>query len=129
METVSLSPLEPGLAAELLRGFEAFDPSGTWRAEDIPDVCERGLCFAATVGKSQGVYVLHVKGGKAWLQAAVGMGPTDLVRNVLPAIELQLAGNADRLAFMTGRRGLVKKAAEQGYRVAGWVLAKDLPWN
>lgn len=126
METVSLSRLEPHLAASMLAGIEALDPRGIWTAQDIPAVCERGQCFALTVGQAQGVYVLHVQNGRAWVQAAAGTGPADLTRCGLSAIEAQLAGQCESVSFMTARRGLVLKAAKQGYRVSGYVLRKDL---
>jgi hypothetical protein len=126
VEAVTVTSIAPRLAASMLAGAERYDPRGVMRADDVQAMCERGLCFAATVNGSQGVYVLHVKNGQAWVQAGAGFGAADLTRAVLPAIELQVAGYAESVAFQTMRPGLVRKAEALGYRRVGWILKKDL---
>jgi hypothetical protein len=127
---VQVAPLEPHVAAQLLAGIERHAPRGMPSAGQVQAMCERGLCFGANVGNhSQMAYVLQLQDGKCWISAAGGRGAVDLTQTMLPAIELQVSGAADSLAFLTGRRGLVKKAQALGYEIRGWVLQKDLQWT
>lgn len=123
---VALNRIAPQLAAAMLQGAERFDPCGAMRAADLVERCERGLCFTATVDAGQAVYVLHLKNRQAWIEAAAGAAPLDLVRTVLPAIEDQVSLDADSVAFQTMRPGLVKKAEALGYRRVGWIMKKEL---
>jgi hypothetical protein len=126
VEAVTLTRLQPAEAFAMLAGVEVLDPRGNTTPDDLQRMCELGHCFAATPdGGGQAVYVLHVKNGQAWVQAAKGEGHADLTRVVLPCIELQADG-LDSIGFQTARRGLVRKAVRQGYRVAGFMLVKDL---
>lgn len=125
MEKVVLSHLDPGTAAMLLAGVERRDPRGVLRADDLAGVCERGLCFAATTPGGQVAYVLNVKNGVAWIDAAQGAGQVDLTRTILPCIELQCS-ELDSIGFTTARPGLKRKAEKMGYQVTGWLLKKDL---
>lgn len=72
------------------------------------------------------MYVLVVDNGVAWIDAAKGTGATDWTAHLLPIIEAQAAG-CKAVGFQTARRGLVKKARQQGYTVTGWILKKKLP--
>lgn len=85
----------------------------------------RGQCFAATAPGAQVVYVLRVENGRAWVDAMKGAGAVDWIANALPIIEAQAQG-LRAVAFQTGRRGLVRKAQRQGYRVAGYIMEKAL---
>lgn len=127
MEKVRVSRMEPAAAAGLLAGMAGADPCGITSEADIPAMCARGLCVAATdeAGRSQAVYVVHVSNGVAWIDAARGSGPADWSGLLLPIIEAQAQGAA-RVAFQTARRGLVRRAQAQGYTVRGWVMGKDL---
>lgn len=126
METVALTALDPGTALQLLAGVEARDPRGVMTRDDLARLCEQGLCFGASIaGRAQMVYVLSVRNGQAWVQAAKGEGAADLTRTMLPVIELQCS-ELDSVGFQTARPGLVRKAQKQGYRVTGWMLTKEL---
>ena len=130
MAPVQVAQITPALAAQLLAGVEAHAPRGMASARDVAGMCERGLCFAANVGAhSQVAYVLQVREGCAWISAAKGSGRVDLVRQVLPAIELQVSGACGSIGFQTARPGLVKKAQAMGYEIRGWILGKELPWS
>lgn len=126
MEAVTLSRVEPDVAASLLRGAERFDPRGIATQADVEVMCQEGACFAAThASGAQAVYVLRVRNGQAWVDAAAGSGQVDLTALLLPVIELQ-AARLSSVAFQTARPGLVRKAQRAGYRVAGWILKKDV---
>ena len=126
MEKVFLSRLEPSFAAALLRGCERLDPRGLATPPDIDRMTDAGQCFAATTDhKAQAVYVLTVKNGVAWIDAAKGQGAADWTALLLPIVEAQAQGLAS-VAFQTARPGLVKKAQAQGYDITGWVMRKRI---
>lgn len=118
---------DPMEVAQLLAGIEARDPRGIMQPTDLVRMAYEGACFAATHPESgsQAVYVLKVRNGQAWVEACKGSGAVDFTRTLLPAIELQ-ASALDSVAFQTSRRGLVRKAERQGYRVTGYIMRKDL---
>lgn len=113
------------MAAQLLAGSEHLDPSGRTARRDLGALAASGDCFAATADKSQAVYIVRVDNGVAWIAAAKGAGDTDWTATLLPIIEAQAKGCAS-VAFQTRRRGLVRRAEKQGYKVAGWILKKEL---
>ena len=122
---IILSRLEPEFAAALLAGCEPLDASGRTGPGDIARMTASGQCFAATAEQAQAVYVVQVKNSVAWISATKGAGPLDWSALLLPIIEAQAQGCA-AVAFQTARPGLVRKAARQGYQVAGWILKKAL---
>ncbi len=125
METIHLSRLPHELAAGLLAGCEHLDPSGKTNRHTLGDMARAGQCFAATAEHAQAVYVVRVVNGIAWVDACKGSGPIDWSALLLNVIEKQAQGCAS-VAFQTKRPGLVRKAKRQGYRVAGWILKKDM---
>lgn len=125
METVSLSRLEPSLAAQLLAGTEGLDPRGMCTPRDIAAMTHAGQCFAATCGDSQAVYVVRIANGVAWIDAAKGFTPCDWDRKIMSLVEMQAQG-LRRVAFQTARRGMAHTAQRAGYEVKGWILAKEL---
>lgn len=124
-QTVHLSRIPADLAAGLLVGCEGLDPAGLTTEQDIPHMAARGQCFAATAPGAQVVYVLRVENGRAWVDAMKGAGAVDWIANALPIIEAQAQG-LRAVGFQTGRRGLVRKAQRQGYRVTGYIMEKAL---
>ena len=122
---IYLSRLEPEFAAALLAGSEHLDPSGITTSKDIAGMAERGLCFAATAPAAQAVYIIEVKNGIAWVNAAQGFGPADWAGVLLPIIEAQAKG-CHAVAFQTARPGLLRRAEKQGYTVTGWILKKAI---
>lgn len=125
-KTLYLSSLEPDLAAALLVGCEHLDPAGRTTARDIPGMTRGGQCYAATSHDgAQVVYVVNVSNGVAWIDAAKGAGPVPWSETLLPIIEAQSKGLRS-VGFQTARPGLVRKAERQGYRVAGWIMKKQI---
>lgn len=123
---VHLSRIKPEFAAALLAGCERLDPAGRTGLGDIEALTARGQCFVASALDGQAVYVLDVHNGVAQITACKGSGPVDWSAVLLPTIEAQAKG-CKAVTFQTKRRGLVRRAEKQGYRVTGWILTKDLP--
>lgn len=68
----------------------------------------------------------HAHGAEGVIVCAGGNAPgVDLTASVVPAIERQFLG-VRAVKVTTARRGLVRKLAGQGYRVAAWELRKFL---
>lgn len=127
METIRLSKLDAHTAAALLGSVPALDPSGMSTPASLIDTAHGGECFAATSDTGgQAVYVVRVENGVAWVDACQGTGATDWSATLLTIIEKQAHG-LKAVGFQTARPGLVRKAKKQGYRVAGWIMKKELP--
>lgn len=83
-------------------------------------------------------YILQGDGGKLalalmpiarelWVQAAGGLGNSDLTRAGLEHTEERAAaGGFQSVGFQTRRKGLVKKAQAQGYQIDGYILRKKI---
>lgn len=113
-------------AAQRLVGCESLDPRGLCRPADILAMCQAGQCFEID-GPARAVYVLTVRNGVVWIDAVKGSGDIDISGALDAAVMAQGRAKGLRsVAFQTKRRGLVQKAVQRGYRVAGWILSKDL---
>lgn len=126
MEKIHLSQIDGDTAAALLVGVAGLDPSGLSTEESMRHTARCGQCYAATSENgSQAVYVVRVENGVAWVDAAKGFGATDWTAALLPIVELQAKGLA-AVGFQTARRGLVRRAQQQGYHIAGYIMKKGL---
>lgn len=127
VDTLQVVRLSPADAAQALAGVEKRDPRGITTAQDMAHFTQRGECFAIQVPGAQLAYILTVENGQAWVQAAqASSGQFDFEKILSPIIEAQARGVCHSVAFQTARRGLVRKAQRQGYRVTGWILKKDI---
>lgn len=121
-------PIAAELAALALAGCERLDPTGMTDAAGILAMCQGGACFALGDGERVGlVYVLRAQNRVLWVDAARGTGPVNLTAE----LDLALAEQARRhgmraVAFQTARPGLVRKMRSRGYKVAGWIMSKEL---
>jgi hypothetical protein len=70
-------------------------------------------------------YTLQLQGRELFITSAAGSAGFDLVQAGLEIIELQAAG-LDSVAFLTIRRGLVRKAQRHGYTQTGNIMRKTL---
>ena len=122
---VSVSALEPHIAARLLRGSERFDPRGMATGRDLETMARNGHCFVAAAGDDLAVYVLNESNGVTWINACQGRGAVPWREVLLPVIEQQAKG-CESVAFQTARPGLVRAAERQGYEVAGWIMKKKI---
>lgn len=125
VETIEVVRLTPAEAVKALAGVEKRDPRGITTAQDMQTCTQRGECFAIRVPGAQLSYLLTVDNGQVWVQWAQASGPFDFEKVLSGVIEAQAKG-CNSVAFQTGRRGLVRKAQRQGYRVTGWILKKEI---
>lgn len=75
------------------------------------------------------VFTVRAQNGVFWIDGAIGQaGPGgDMTAQGLDFMEaMAKAAKSDSIGFATARAGLVKKAERQGYRVAGWILKKQI---
>lgn len=115
-------------AAHQLAGLARLDPRGMLSEADIPAMCDRGQCFelVAADGRARAVYVIEVCNGVAWVSALASTGRGIDVCKIFDGVTTQQATGLQRLAFQTARPGLVRKMSGLGYRVTGWIMAKDI---
>lgn len=119
-----LKPLSEADAAQAVSKAALYDPRGTSTPESLAAV---GPAFALHTTDGVGAFVVKKNGIQLWVEAAVGQSPDDLTDMGMSIIE-EMARKADctEVAFQTARTGLVKKATQNGYRVTGWILKKDI---
>jgi hypothetical protein len=100
------------------------DPQGVATPQSLATAGEAFEFFAAG-GSCRAV--IRKNGGQLWIEAASGKAADDLT-----AIGLELAeevarqANCQEVSFQTCRAGLMKKAIQHGYQVAGWILKKEV---
>lgn len=122
MAPLALKPIEPDHAARVMRGAGLVDPAGIATPETI---AAKGHAFELTTAGGTGVFVVEKRGNQLWVHGAGATGATHLTADGLGVIEaIAKQAGCDRVAFQTARRGLVRLAAKQGYRVTGFILEK-----
>jgi len=124
-QALSVREIAPQLAAQRLAGMEHLDPRGLTAPGEVAAMAGEGRCFEITGDAARAVYVLVVRNGCAWVQAARGEGRIDLTQ-LLDAVLTEQAQGLQALACQTARPGLVRKLQRRGWRVSGWVLRKEL---
>lgn len=75
------------------------------------------------------VFTVRAQNGVFWIDGAIGQAGQggDMTAQGLGFLEaMAKAAQCASIGFATARAGLVKKAERQGYRVAGWILKKQL---
>jgi hypothetical protein len=87
------------------------------REVDLPALCTVGQVYRVVDhGKTVAAYVLEPRGPLLWISAFGGRADFDLT-HVLAALVEQHGAEFDEIGFRTERRGLVRKAQREGYRV------------
>lgn len=95
---------------------------------DTPEgIAAHGECFELRTPGGVGVFVLRRKGSVLWVDGAAATEGGGLTGPGL-ALMVQIARQTGcrKVAFETGRRGLVRLAKKQGARVAGVVMEMDV---
>lgn len=111
-------------AAQAFHELPVPDPQGIATPESLAAAGEAFEFFAAG-GSCRAV--VRKNGCQLWIEAASGKAADDLT-----AIGLELAeevanqAQCQEVAFQTCRAGLMKKATQHGYQVAGWILKKEI---
>ncbi len=123
MEAVEVQEVSAADAAATMRaaGLRAPLPCDT-----PEDIAAHGRCFQLRSGGNVGVFVLRRKRSVMWVDGAGarahGSGLTEAGLELFTHIAQQ--AGCTEIAFETSRRGLVRKAEGQGYRVAGYIMKK-----
>jgi hypothetical protein len=117
-----LTPLDQAQAQAAFTVTPVPDPSGMSTPESL---AAAGQAFELSAAGGSGVFVVTKKGTRLWIEAAAGAAADDLTAMGLELIE-EMAQRAEciEVAFQTARPGLVRKANQRGYQVAGWILKK-----
>lgn len=121
---MSVRRVDAATAAAALAGLERLDPRGLMTSADMVDACKAANCFQVE-GDAKAFYVVGVRNGVAWIEAAQGSGSIDLSA-ALDALICSQADGLRAVGFSTARPGLVRKAQRRGYVVTGWILQKAL---
>jgi len=125
MENCTLEPISGQAAALALSRAAARDPS---RIADAASVADSGAAFRLKTPAGEGVLVCKIRGGtQLWVcgaEAAPGAG--NLTDAGMALLEVMADENqCDRIAFQTGRPGLVRVAKKHGYKVVGFIMEKS----
>jgi hypothetical protein len=123
--SLTVREIDADAAAAALGRVAALDPRGIGTDDDVLHAARTGRCFELSGDDVRAVYVLQMNDGAVWVQALQGAGPLDLAAIVDEVIAAQAEG-CGSVAFQTARPGLMRKALKRGYRVAGWIMKKDL---
>jgi hypothetical protein len=124
MALEKIEALTPDQAVQAFNELPVPDPQGIATPETLAAAGEAFEFFAAG-GSCRAV--IRKNGGQLWIEAASGKAADDLT-----AIGLELAeevakqAQCQEVSFQTCRAGLMKKATQHGYQVAGWILKKDI---
>jgi hypothetical protein len=103
-----------------------LDPRGITTERDMQAIAANGQAFHAGAGPAGScTYVVQVANGVAWVNAIKGTGAIDWTTVAADMIETQAQG-LRAVAFQTARPGLKKRMQKRGYKVAGWIMRKDL---
>ncbi len=116
--------ISPEAAAKALAGLSVRDARGLMTEADILPTCHYGRCLEVAGEGGSAVVVLHEGNGVLWVEAVKAGGAS---AGLSEEIDTLLCGSgAKAIAFMTERRGLVRRAERRGYRIAGYVMKKEL---
>lgn len=115
--------ITPSDAAARLAGLHVADPRGMATGDDTLAMCKAGTCFELSDGCGLAVVVVHERNGVHWVDAAGGSGGRDLAGAIDHVLT---AAGARSIAFQTKRLGLVRRAQRQGYKVAGYIMRRDV---
>lgn len=126
---MTLEPVDPATAAHAFRVCP--DPLGRGFT-DLDHLAHSSDCVRVSGAAGELFMALQLRRGLErdvlWINGAAGQGASDWTRNGLAVAEHQAAQcRAHAVGFQTARRGLVKRAQASGYRVAGYILMKELP--
>ena len=121
---VDVRDIPPEVAARVMAGLSHLDPRGLMTEDDVLPTCHHGRCIAVKGEGGAGAAVLIEQNGVVWVEAFKAEGASAGLSEDLDA-ELCKSG-AKAIAFMTKRRGLVRRAERLGYHVAGYVMTKEI---
>lgn len=129
MEKIQIQQITAGHAAAALRAAGVSDPEGVATPESMAG---RGVAFRLATPDGEGVGVLEKLGEVLWVRAfgsVCSRGLTAVAISVTEAMARE--AGCLKVAFQTGRPGLVLIGRKHGYRIAqrigrGYVMEKVL---
>lgn len=119
-----MTHIDTAQAVAMLAAVPSHDPTGHSTPQSI---AEGGDCYRLQDGDSDCVFVLKKHGGQLWIdsaRAAQSKGLTGYGFNLAAAMAQQYG--CQRVAFQTGRPGLVKLARKNGFKVVGFIMEKNI---
>jgi hypothetical protein len=116
--------VSPEAAARAMASLVRRDPRGMLTEGEVLESCRAGKCVRVKGESGSAIVVLLQANGVLWVEAAQADGATEGMSEEID--ELLCKSGAKAIAFMTERRGLVRRAERRGYRVAGYVMKKEL---
>lgn len=125
----TLTSMPSSEAAQAFAVLQGMDPEGVQTPEGA---ARSGECYRLQGERGAVVYAVSFTDATAWIHGAAGQGQ-GMTAEGLAMIEAQaITRGCRRVGFQTIRRGLVRRAMRQGYRItsnvgAGFVLVKSLP--
>lgn len=114
----------PADVADHFAGLHRLDPRKRMQPGELPAL--QGRAFVIEGPGTHVVYVLDVRNGQAWCQAAAGTSQGVDLTEVLDAVATAQAQGLQRLGMETARPGLVRKLKARGWKVSGWIMHKEL---
>lgn len=121
---IDVRRIPPEAAARALAGLSRLDARGLMTEADILAMCQQEDCRRVVGAQGSAVVVSFEQNGVLWVDAAKAEGASVRLTDLLD--DLLTESGAQSIAFMTQRRGLVRRALARGYRVAGFVLKKEI---
>lgn len=121
---VEALPLDKHDAENIMQAAGLYDPTG-W--DNPKTIAEKGDCFLIVSGL--GKIALSVKkiGRKLWVYGAASNDSKSATVPGLDLLEkLALDSQCDSVSFRTSRKGLLKLAEKNGYKVTAYILEKKL---
>lgn len=116
--------IPPEVAARAMAGLSRLDPRGLMTEADVSAMCHGGRCVAVQGDGGTAAAVLVESNGVLWVDAFKAEGVSAGLSEGLD--EMLCKSGAKAIAFMTKRRGLVRRAERRGYRIAGYVMTKEI---
>ncbi|WP_151446739.1 hypothetical protein [Lacisediminimonas profundi] len=83
------------------------------------DIAKLGGYLVIEQGRASAGFTIKVCKPDVWVTAAAGRSRRDLTRIITQAITQYRPDGVQNIIFQTKRRGLIRKAAQLGYQVAG----------
>lgn len=98
------------------------DPAGM---QDAQSMAAGGSSTAFQIGAGELVATLSKDGQTLWVDAAAGFGDV-LSDGFALADQIAKQSGCNAVSFQTARPGMVKRARQAGYTVAGFILKKKI---
>lgn len=107
-----------------MRAAGLNDADGPYAPENL---AAGGVSFRITGEGGTGVFVAEKRGGELWILGAGSVKSKGMTRHGMGVVEeMARQSNCTCVAFETERRGLMRLATKNGYRVRSVVMKKKV---